>query len=331
MSMRARSGGNGATLYEPCPAISIIIFTRSSSDTGCLAAEVEDLPVRGVHRPRAQERVHHVVHEVEVALLPAAAEELDLLAEHDLAHEPPDEALARVADELARPVGVGEAQRRGADAVHRVVDQVVELAGDLVDAVHVRGVQQVGLVHGQALRLAVHLAGPGVDHLHVRVVLAHRLQDPELAAAVDLEVGEGVGHGVDVAHLAGEVEQHLLPADQVLHGVAPHVGDVDPDLVLVAGEVEEVAAVVGQQAVHGQDVGAEVGEGAAEVRADEPQRAGDHHLPPAIEVEVIQDFTATLAGAPRRCSLRTTSSSQSFTRSVRVRATRGTLKNWLRP
>ena len=47
------------------------------------------------------------------------------------------------------------------------------------------------------------------------------------------------------------------------------------DLVLVAVEVEEVAAVVGQQAVDGDDVRAEVGERAAEVRADEAEPAGD--------------------------------------------------------
>ena len=82
-----------------------------ASETGRSSPEVEDLPVRGVARPRAQERVHHVVDVVEVALLRPVAEDLDLLAERGLAHEPADEALAVVADELARAVGVGEPQR----------------------------------------------------------------------------------------------------------------------------------------------------------------------------------------------------------------------------
>src|SRR5262245_62473269 len=54
-----------------------------------------------------------------------------------------------------------------------------------------------------------------------------RLEDPELALAVDLEVREGVTHGVDVADLTRQVEQQLLTLDQVLHGVAAHVGDVE--------------------------------------------------------------------------------------------------------
>src|SRR6185503_13207966 len=137
---------------------------------GGLAAEVEDLAVRRLHRARPQQRVHHVVHVVEVALLLAVPEELDLLAAHRLPDEPADESLAVVLDELARSVGVGEAQRGAADAVHGVVDEVVELAGDLVDAVDVRGVEQMGLVHGQPHGLAVDLARPRVDDLHSGVV-----------------------------------------------------------------------------------------------------------------------------------------------------------------
>ena len=236
-----------------------------------LVPEVQDLPVRGVHRPRPQEGVHHVVHVVEVALLAPVAEDLDLLAERGLADEPADEALPVVPDELAGAVGVGEPQRGGADPVHLVVDEVVELAGDLVDPVHVHRLQEVLLVDRQVEGLAVDLARAGVDDLELGVALAHRLEHPELARAVDLEVGDGVGHGVDVAHLAGQVEEHLLAADQVLHPVPAHVGDVDADLVLVAVEVEEVAPVVGQQAVDRRHPRPEVGEGAAEVRADEAE------------------------------------------------------------
>src|SRR6185503_18049464 len=48
----------------------------------CLSAEVEDLAVRRLHRPRPQQGVDHVVHVVEVAPLLPVAEELDLLAAH---------------------------------------------------------------------------------------------------------------------------------------------------------------------------------------------------------------------------------------------------------
>ena len=266
MSIRFALGGKGTSVKEPPPATSSSSSTSSRSETGCSSPRFRTWPSAASHRPRAQEGVDHVVHVVEVALLLPVAEDLDLLAERGLAHEPADEALAVVPDELAGAVGVGEPQRGGADAVHLVVDEVVELARDLVDPVHVHRLQQVLLVHRQVERLAVDLARARVDDLELGVAPAHRLEDPQLARAVDLEVGHGVAHRVDVADLAGQVEQHLLAAHQVLHAVAAHVGDVDADLVLVAVEVEEVAPVVGQQAVDRGHARAQVGEGAAEVR-----------------------------------------------------------------
>ena len=152
-----------------------------------------------------------------------------------------------------------------------MVDEVVELSGDLVDSVHIGGVQRVLLVDRQVLRLAVDLARPRVDDLDLGVPLPHRLQDGELAPAVDLEVREGVDHGVEVAHLPGQVEQHLLALHQVLHAVAAHVRDVDADLPLVAGQVEEVPPVIRDQAVHRQHLRPQVGQGAAEVAPDEAQ------------------------------------------------------------
>jgi hypothetical protein len=195
--------------------------------------------------------------------------------------------LPVVTDQLAGAVGVGEPQRRGADPVHLVVDQVVELAGDLVDPVHVHRLQEVLLVHRQVEGLAVDLARAGVNDLDLGVALADRLEDPQLAGAVDLEVGHGVAHRVDVAHLSGQVEQHLLASHQELHPVPAHVGDVDADLVLVAVEVEEISPVVGQQAVHRRHSSAQVGEGTAEVRPDEAEASGDEHPAPTVEGAVV--------------------------------------------
>ena len=270
MSIRLRSGGNGTSGRSPARDVEQQLDEVRERHR-VLVAQVHDLAVGGVDRPGAQERVDHVVDVVEVALLQPVAEDLDLLAERGLADEPADEALAVVPDQLARAVGVGEPQRRGADPVHLVVDEVVELARDLVDAVDVHRLQQVLLVHRQVERAAVDLARAGVDDLELGVAPAHRLEQPQLARAVDLEVGHRVAHRVDVAHLAGQVEQHLLAAHQVLHAVAAHVGDVDADLVLVAVEVEQVAAVVGQQAVDRGHLRAQVGERAAQVRADEAE------------------------------------------------------------
>ena len=82
------------------------------------------------------------------------------------------------------------------------------------------------------------------------IVLAAGFEDGELRAAVDLQVGVRVLHRVHVAGLAGQVEQVVLPLHEVAHAVlVAHVGDIDADAVLDAGDVEEVAAVFGDQAV----------------------------------------------------------------------------------
>src|SRR5262249_20214324 len=125
---------------------------------------------------------------------------------------------------------------------------------------------------------------------------------------------------------------------QVLHAVAAHVRDVDADLRLVAVEVEEVASVVREQAVHREHGRAQVGEATAEVATDEAQPARDQDLAPAVEVPGVDHERPSTRGAVSpataagfKCSSRTTSSSQSRPRSQRVRKTRGKLKNWLLP
>ena len=138
--------------------------------------------------------------------------------------------------------------------------------------------------------------------------MAAGLEQGELAAAVDVEIGVRIAHAVDVADLAGEVEDHLAVAHQVVHRARlAHVGDVDAQPIGDAVDVEEVAAVVGDERVDQQDVGAEVDELPREVAADEPEPAGDHHPAAAIEVAVRRRLigVARVDGAssrlPRRC------------------------------
>ena len=116
---------------------------------------------------------------------------------------------------------------------------------------------------------------------------AARLEQGQLTAAVDLEVGMRVAHAVDVADLSGEIEDDLATAHEIVHraGLA-HVGDVDAHAIFDAGDVEQVAAVVGNQRIDEQDVGAELGEASRQVAADEPKPASDHHAAAAIELGV---------------------------------------------
>ena len=66
------------------------------------------------------------------------------------------------------------------------------------------------------------------DPLHRIVigrVVAARLEHGELAAAVDLEVCKWVLHRVDMAHLAGQIEDDRLAAHQALH--REHIAHID--------------------------------------------------------------------------------------------------------
>ena len=135
---------------------------------------------------------------------------------------------------------------------------MIPFARHFVDAVDVDGPQQVLLIHGQSVRLAVNLARAGENDLDVGVVFAAGFQNGKLRAAVDFQVGVRVLHRVHMAGLAGEIEEIILLLDQVAHAVfIAHVGDVDLDLVFDPVDVEQVAAVFRHQAVHKQNVCAE--------------------------------------------------------------------------
>ena len=86
------------------------------------------------------------------------------------------------------------------------------------------------------------------------------------------------------------------------------VGDVDAHAIGDAVDVEQVAAVVGDQRVDEQHVGAELDELAREVAADEAEAAGDHHAAAAVELAVVARHGAARSrgggGAARRLAAR---------------------------
>jgi hypothetical protein len=169
-----------------------------------------------------------------------------------------------------------------------VVEQVVPLAGDEVDAVDVDGHLRVFLGHGHLARAAVLLARGGEDDPHVRVALAAGLQQRQLAAAVDVQVGFGVLHRVHVADLAGEVEDEVLAHDELPDLlVVAHVGVADRHAVGDVPNVVGVAAVLGDQRVDDQDLGAEVQQARGEVRADEAHTPRDQGFRALVFVERV--------------------------------------------
>jgi hypothetical protein len=104
--------------------------------------------------------------------LRAVAENLDLLVRDRQTDEPADETLPVVFDELTRSVDVGQTQCGGTDTERIIVDEVVVLAGRLIDAVDVDRLDQMRLGDREEGRFAVNLSGAGEDDLYRRVVLA---------------------------------------------------------------------------------------------------------------------------------------------------------------
>ncbi len=108
----------------------------------------------------------------------------------------------------------------------------------------------------------------------------------DLAARVDVEVEERVGHRVEVTDLTGEVEDQLR-----LRGRRPcrrlaEVGadDRDPSEIVrgawVGVEVVRVGAVAGMLGVDDRHACSAACERPCDVRADEAQTAGDQGRPP---------------------------------------------------
>src|SRR4051812_1296552 len=314
------------------------------------AADVEDLAVRCVVRTGSEERIDRVIDEDEVTYLLSVAVDLNLASFNHQPDEPGDEALPVVFQQLPRAVDIGQSERAGADAKHVVVNEVVVLAGGLVDAVDVGRPHQMRFRNWQRVGAPVHLARTGEDDLDVRVVVAARLENRQLGAAVDLEVGVRVLHAVDVTDLPGQVEDHVLVLDQVIHGrLLADVRDVDANAAFDPVDVEQAAAVFGEQGIDDQDLRAERDERVREVAADETEAARDHDLATAIEVAVAAGGARRRSGAHGfsdcggdawravgslnrtgdfwRLPPSTTSFSHSFITSTPVQKTRGKLKN----
>ncbi len=146
----------------------------------------------------------------------------------------------------------------------------------------------MSLVDRQSIRAPVHLARPGVNYPDAGVVLAAGLEHRELRAAVDVEVRIWVAHAVDVADLAGEVEDNFPVLHQcVQRRLVAHVGDVDAHAVFQPRDVEPVSAIVGVKRIDDEDVSACIGQTPDEITADKAEPAGHHYPAIAIEGEKV--------------------------------------------
>src|ERR1700730_7673983 len=110
-----------------------------------IAADVEDLAITRIAGARPQECIRGVVDIHEIAQLTTIPVNLNRSTFDREANEPANETLTIVSNQLAGTVHISQAQRAGADAEDVVVDEMVILAGSLVDAVDVRGQHEMGL------------------------------------------------------------------------------------------------------------------------------------------------------------------------------------------
>src|SRR5262245_7502848 len=252
-----------------------------------IAANVEHFAVTGVVGPGSQECICGVVHKYEIAELRAVAINLDGPILDRQADEPADKTLAVVLDQLTRAVDVCESQGAGPHSKDIVVHKVIVLTGGLVDAVDIGRPHQVGLVDRQRVGAPIDLPCAGEYDFDAGVEVAASLEDRELAAAVDFEVAIRIQHAVDVADLPGEIENDGSVAHEVIHrALLADVCNVHANAIVDAVDVEQVAAVVGDQRVDEKDFCAKLDESSGEIAADEAEAAGDHHLPAVIELGV---------------------------------------------
>ncbi len=136
----------------------------------------------------------------------------------------------------------------------------------------------MGLVDGQVVGRAVDLAGGGEHHLRARRPPPQPLQQVELNPAIELQVGHRVGHRVQVAGLAGQVEHHLLPRQDAFE--QRRVAEVPRLEVQPMRDPLDVVAqppLIGPQRIDERHHRAQVHQAPGEVGADEAEAARHQH------------------------------------------------------
>src|SRR5207248_5396449 len=80
--------------------------------------------------------------------------------------------LPGIFDAHARPVSISKSQRGCADSINVVVENVIPLAGHLIDSVYIDGPEEMIFVDRKVIRFAVHLSSAREHDLNRRIMLA---------------------------------------------------------------------------------------------------------------------------------------------------------------
>src|SRR5229473_3585076 len=193
-----------------------------------------------------------------------------------------EEILPCILDPHARSINIGQPQRAGVDSIGIVKQQVIGLAGHLVDAVDIGRPQRMLLVDRQIAWPAVDLPRPGMHDGDRRDHGPAQFQELQLRRAIDREVMLRRIHRIEMAGLAGEIEQEILAGKQVAQrGRIADIADIDPHPLAYVGDVGEIGAGLGDHAVDEQHLGAESHQTPRQRRPYEADAAGDDHMRPA--------------------------------------------------
>jgi hypothetical protein len=75
------------------------------------------------------------------------------------------------------------------------------------------------------------------------------------------------------------LNKEIATLHEIVHRVlVAHIGDVDAHLVLDAGDVEQVAAVLGNERIHQRHARTQFNQSPREIRADKAESAGDETI-----------------------------------------------------
>ncbi len=136
-------------------------------------------------------------------------------------------------------------------------------------------------VNRQVLRPPINLAGAGENNFHAPIVQPASFENVQLRRGVDVQIGERIGHRIEVASLAREVEEKVASLDQRGHGVwVAYIRHVHFDAIPDAMDIEEVAAIFRNQAVNQHDFCAQGYETPGQRGTDESQTASDEDIRP---------------------------------------------------
>ena len=105
-------------------------------------------------------------------------------------------------------------------------------------------------INRQVLGASIDLTRASENNSGCWIHVSALFEQAELGGSVDGQIGLGIPHGIHVACLSGQVENHLLVLQQHFHREAvADVGEIHVHGLFKAVDIEQIATVVGNEAI----------------------------------------------------------------------------------